>query len=194
MKKLFTISALVLFCTVTFAGGTDESPKSTSGIAVMKGTERGLFKVYYKSAEAANVKVTILNEKDEKVFSETIRKVDGFIRPYNFGNLPEGMYTIRIEDGSTVQAEKVEYRSGEIEKLIQVRKMTSEEGKFLLTASGEGQEDVTINIFDTTDHLLFTETQSIKDTLAKVYNLKQVKGNIVFEIIHANGSFQRLKY
>jgi hypothetical protein len=194
MKKILSISAIVLFSTVMFAGGTELSPKSASGIAVVKGSVNGLFKVYYKAAGAANVKVSILNDKDREVFSETLRKVDGFTRPYFFGNLPEGSYTIRIEDGTTVQAEKIEYRSGEIEKLIQVRKMVSEDGKFLLTASGKGEERVTINIYDPADQLLYSENRLIKDSFATIYNLNKVKGSICFEVIHSNGTAQKLKY
>jgi len=177
-----------------FAGGAIESPKSSSGIAVMHGSGNSLFKVYYKSAEAANVKVSILNEKNQEVFSETIRKVDGFVRPYNFQNLPEGEYTIRIEDGTQVQAEKVSYTSGKLEKLIQLRKMTSEEGKFLLTASGQGKEQITVNIYDDTNKVIYTESTWIENTFAQVYNLSKVKGSVAFEIVHDNGSTQRLQY
>ncbi|HEY5825749.1 MAG TPA: hypothetical protein VIT44_15350 [Cyclobacteriaceae bacterium] len=194
MKKLFTISAIVLFSTVVFAGGTALSPKSISGIAVVKSPVSGLFKVYYKAAETANVKVSILNDKDQTVFFETIRKVDGFIRPYSFSNLPEGMYTIRIEDGTTVQAEKVEYRSGEIAKLIQVRKVLAEEGKYLFTATGKGQESIRINIYNPADQLLYTESRLVKDTFATVYNLSKVKGAISFEVVHSNGTSQKLNY
>jgi len=194
MKKLLSISAIVLFSTVVFAGGTVLSPKSISGIAVVKGPVNGLFKVYYKAAEAANVKISILNDQDQQVFTETLRKVDGFIRPYSFNNLPEGFYTIRIEDGTSVQAEKVEYRSGEIEKLIHVRKVASEEGKYLFTATGKGQENITINIYNPADQLLYTESRLVKDTYATVYNLSKVKGAISFEVVHSNGTSQKLNY
>ena len=194
MKKIIAITSIVLFSTAMFAGGAEESPKSSSGIAVMQNAENGLFKVYYKAAEAANVKVSILNDENQEVFTETIRKVNGFVRPYNFQNLKEGEYTIRIDDGTQSQAEKVVYQSGKLEKLIQVRKMKSVEGKYLLTASGQGKEQITVNIYDSTDKIIYTELQQINDTFAQVYNLSQVKGGIAFEIIHANGTAQRLQY
>ncbi|PZR40250.1 MAG: hypothetical protein DI538_04700 [Azospira oryzae] len=194
MKKIIAITSIVLFSTAMFAGGAEESPKSSSGIAVMQNAENGLFKVYYKAAEAANVKVSILNDENQEVFTETIRKVNGFVRPYNFQNLKEGEYTIRIDDGTQSQAEKVVYQSGKLEKLIQVRKMKSDEGKYLLTASGQGKEQITVNIYDSTDKIIYTELQQINDTFAQVYNLSQVKGGIAFEIIHANGTAQRLQY
>lgn len=194
MKKIIAITSIVLFSTAMFAGGAEESPKSSSGIAVIQNAENGLFKVYYKAAEAANVKVSILNDENQEVFTETIRKVNGFVRPYNFQNLKEGEYTIRIDDGTQSQAEKVVYQSGKLEKLIQVRKMKSDEGKYLLTASGQGKEQITVNIYDSTDKIIYTELQQINDTFAQVYNLSQVKGGIAFEIIHANGTAQRLQY
>ena len=194
MKKIISITSIVLFSTAMFAGGAEESPKSSSGIAVMQNAENGLFKVYYKAAETANVKVSILNDENQEVFTETIRKVNGFMRPYNFQNLKEGEYTIRIDDGTQSQAEKVVYQSGKLEKLIQVRKMKSDEGKYLLTASGQGKEQITVNIYDSADKIIYTELQQINDTFAQVYNLSQVKGGIAFEIIHANGTAQRLQY
>jgi len=195
MKKILSISAVVLFSTVMFAGGTIESPKSLSGIAVMQNSEDGMFKVYYKAAETANVKISILNDQDKVVFTETIRKVDGFIRPYSFEQLSTGDYTIRIEDGTQIQAEKVHYgATGKLEKLVQVRKLTAEDGKYMLSASGQGKEEITVNIYDSADKLLFTESPLIENAFARIYNLSKVKGSIYFEVIHANGTTQRLQY
>lgn len=194
MKKILSITSIVLFSTAMFAGGHDESPKSSSGIAVMHGVEKGLFKVYYKAAETNNVKVSILNAANKEVFSETIKKVDGFVRPYNFEKLAEGEYTIRIEDGNQVQLEKVNYNSGEVEKLVQLRKMTSEEGKFLLTASGQGREQIVVNIYNDEQKIIYTETTAIESTYAQVYNLSKVKGDVSFEIVHANGKTEKLEF
>jgi len=45
-----------------------------------------------------------------------MKKMDGFMRPYNFDGLPEGQYTIKVEDENGKTVEKINYKSGRVEK------------------------------------------------------------------------------
>ncbi len=192
MKKMMTIAAGVLFSTVVFAGGTDENPSSASGVAVLRNGE-STFKLIYKSSKVSDVKISIADSKNKIVFSETVRKVDGFLRPYNFSTLAEGEYTIAITDESGTKVEKVDYRSGQVTKLVNVKRM-GDEGKYILTAAGKGAERITVNIFDASDALLFNESKSTKGDFAQVYNLSKIEGALTFEIVHENGETKRIKY
>src|SRR5690242_12927838 len=98
MKKILALSASVLMCTLVFGHGTDGPIKGSSSVAVTNVTGSKLYKVYYKSDQVGKVKVSVLSENGSIIFSETLRKVNGFLRPYNFDGLPEGEYTIRVED------------------------------------------------------------------------------------------------
>ncbi len=111
MKKISLLLMGVLVSSLTFAGRRDESPKSVTGMAVIK-SNTASFKLIYKAEAASDVRVKIFDSRDVLVFSETIRKSDGFIRPYNFENLPEGTYSIRIDNGSNWMTETVTYRAG----------------------------------------------------------------------------------
>src|ERR1051325_6358518 len=105
MKRIYSLLVGVLLCTQVFAHGTKNS--GTSSVAVTNSTGSTLFKLYYQAEKAGTVKVSIKNEHNETVYKETLHKVDAFIRPYNFEGLPEGQYTIVVEDEAGKAIEKV---------------------------------------------------------------------------------------
>jgi len=115
MKKISALLGGVLLCTFVFARGIDKPIKGSS-VAVTNVSGSTLYKVYYKSERRGKVKVSIINEKGNTIFYETINKVDGFLRPYNFEELPEGQYSIKVEDENGKSVEKVDYNSGRVVK------------------------------------------------------------------------------
>src|SRR4051812_44176159 len=121
MKKFYSLLAGVLLCTLLSAHGT-KSAAARSSVAVTHASGSSLIKLYYKSEKSGTVEVSILNQKNEIVFSERINEVDYFVRPYNFKELPEGEYTLIVKDESSKSIEKVSYRNEKVEKLIHVVK------------------------------------------------------------------------
>jgi hypothetical protein len=190
MKKFLAITG-VLIGTVAFAGGTDE-PKAGSGVAVIKNGETS-YRLIYKGDKESDVNVTIYDASNKLVFSDKVKHTDGFTRPYNFSNLKEGDYTIAVEDGSGTKVEKINHRSLKQSKAFHVVKLSSQAGKFLVTASGKGKEDITINIFDGSK-LVHSEKKSINGDFAQLYNLSKAKGSLTFEIAGENGEVKRMAY
>src|SRR3954469_3051791 len=97
MKKIAMLSFGVLFSTMLFAGVANENPSSASKVNVKKENEN-TFVVTYKPVKATNVKVSIVNGSGNTIFSEMLKNTEGFMRPYNFSGLAEGIYTIEIAD------------------------------------------------------------------------------------------------
>ncbi|HMJ68901.1 MAG TPA: hypothetical protein VK508_08400 [Cyclobacteriaceae bacterium] len=194
MKKILTLS-LVLLSTVMFANGTDDKnpSASASGSAVIKNGE-STFRVIYKSEKENDVKVSILDDRNRVVYSEKVSNTDGFSRPYNFASLNEGDYTISIEDGTKKTLEKVSYRSPRNAKMLNVLKVTGNEGKYLITAAGKGAEVITVSIYDGTHTLIHRGYETTSGDFAKVYNVKSVKGHLTFEIANANGEVKTVSY
>lgn len=189
MKKLTMLSFGVLFSTMMFAG---VAPSDASKVSVKKGNEN-TFVVMYKPEKTANVSVSIVNESGETIFSETLKGTDGFMRPYNFSQLSEGIYTVEIADASGEHTELVDFRSGNIEKSIKVKKIAGE-GKYLVTASGEGKEQITVNIYDAFDTLIHSETALTDGNFGQVYNLGQLDNDVKFEITSQYGAVKTVKY
>jgi hypothetical protein len=193
MKKILTLT-LVLVSTVMFANGPEDNPAvSASGAAVIRNGE-STFRVIYKSEKQNDVKVSIFNEKNEVVYSEKLNNTAGFSRPYNFASLSEGEYTIAIEDGSKKTLEKVSYRSPKISKMLNVLRVSSNEGKYLITAAGKGSEVINVSIYDGAHNLVHNSYEKTEGDFAKVYNVKSVKGHVTFEIANANGEVKTVAY
>lgn len=185
MKKILSVLVvLMVISSVVFARRMD-NPSTTAGVAVMKnGTT---FKLYYKGLQQSDVKVSILDASDNVVFSEVIRKVEGFVRPYNFSNLPEGKYSIEISDKSGQYTEKVSYNKGKVDILANLVKVSGTTDKYLLTIPNKQSEKINVRIVDDTNNVIYDQTEKIVNDFAKVYNLERFSGKFIFEITDSKG-------
>jgi len=186
MKKMYVLLLAVLFSTAVFAGGTFENPGAAKSVAVMKKGE-SVFNLIYKGTVSCNVKVAIYDAKNKLVFAETVKKKDGFARPYNFDGLAEGDYTIEVSDLNGTHVEKISYRKPH-DELIQVVKLAGADDRYLLTVAGNGDDKISINIFDENLDLVHHEIKSINKDFGQIYNLKNLKGRITFEVTGDRGS------
>ena len=191
MKKILALSLSVLLCTVVFAGGTDNT-SGASGIAVVK-KEASTYKLIYKAAKAGDVRVFIRDSKNEVVFQELIKTSDGFVRPYNLESLAQGEYTMEIVDNSGKQIEKIHNYVSKAKKIFTVRKIKGDD-RIVLSVSGKGSETVSVNIYDSTDTLIYSENKNVSGDFAQLYNLKNIKGAITFEVTGENGESKTVYY
>lgn len=191
MKKILALSLSVLLCTLVFAGGTDNT-SSASGVAVIK-KDAETYKLFYKADKAGGVKISILNSKQEIVFQESIKTEDGFVRPYNFGSLAEGDYTIEVVDASGKQVEKIHNYAEKSKKNFHIRKIKDED-KVVLSVSGKGSETISVRVYDALDNIIYNEDKEISGDFAQVYNLKNIKGGVTIEVSGENGETKTLQY
>lgn len=184
MKKNYLLLAGVLVSSLAFAGGRDESPKTSSGMAVVK---RGIssYKLIYKSELASDVKVKIFNAKNDLVFSETIRNSNGFIRPYDFGKLGEGEYTIRLDNGSNWLMETVKYVAGQPELLAHLTKLN--DGRILLSVPGYGEDRLSINVLNSLGETIHHYENKVSGDFAEVFNVSLVEGPVSIEVSNQRG-------
>ena len=153
-----------------------ENPTSTIGVGIMK--KGSIFQVYYKGTRSSDVKVAIFNDKGGRVFFEVIRKIDGFVRPYNFSDLAEGRYTFEISDGITRQSHVGNYRMQEPEQSVAPAHLTrvGNENKFLLTVPGRSPRVVFVSIYGEKGQLLYREQLHHITEFARFYNLNAYAG------------------
>lgn len=186
--KLILAALVVLASTMAFANGPGD-PR----VAVINQKNPDIFKVIYEGEKKGNVRMTIFNQNDQIVFSETTRNMASFSRKLNFGGMPYGEYTIKIADGSGNQSKKIVYANVSSVKDVQVSK-TDEEGKYLLAVSNDGAEQINVRIFDGADNLVHNEDVTINGNLKVVYNLKKVAGVPSFEVTDRTGNVRTVKY
>jgi len=191
MKRVSLVLAGVVLSTLVWAKGIDKP--TGSSVAVIKVEGSSLFKLLYKSDKAQSVKVSLLDEKGNSIFHETLKNKNGFVRPYNFSAVEEGHYTLQVQDENGTTVEKIDYVSAaQSEKLVSVTK-ASEANKYILRIASPVKEAVTIRVYDRNSTLLHSETLSVGKEFAQVYNMKDLDA-FTIEVTDKNGLVKAINY
>jgi len=184
MKKTFSI--LVLLVTISSVGFARRSDNPTLGIAILQ--NGSTIKLLYRAEQSNDVKVLIFNEENQIVLSERFKNVNGFLRPYNFSELPNGNYRFELIDGNGRQIEKISYKDDKAEKIAKLMPVAGNDKKLLLSVPNKYPDVLTITILDEVNNVLYTETERITTDFAKVYNLESFKGKMRFNVVDRKGN------
>ncbi len=179
MKQTILSIALIIF---TYAVSLADLP----GVRIEE-RKTGVFNVYYSNTKVSRVKVSILNDQNKVVFTESFGSTSSFVRPYNFTNLAEGDYAIVIENEEGKSVEKVSYTKGVVKSFIHVNRLSADTSKYLMGISTNGADFITVVILDEAGRTLFTEGRSVEGDFAIVYNLKGLNINPTFLITNGEG-------
>jgi hypothetical protein len=195
MKSNVILFAALLFLGVGFNASAKEDPRNARlAVVPVKGSE--VFKVIYKSEDASRIKLNIYDASSQLVFSETIRNVDGFIRPLNFAGLRAGEYTIELVNGLDKKVEKVTYAPAGTtasKKNVHVAKLAGVEGKFLVSVADATKENITVRIYDRANNLIYTESREINGDFAQLYRVKDSVG-ITIEVSDDAGTTKSSRF
>lgn len=198
--KVMIVAAIMAFTAV--ASLADGNPAF-----VVIGQKPGTFKVIYKAEQASNVKMNIINSVGRVIYTETMSRVSGFIRPVNLTGLEFGEYVIQLDNGKEKQSQKVVYSNPvadvktlpavanekEVANMVHVARM-NESGMYLLGIANAPGEKINVKIYDGELNLVHNRTVKLDRDYAVVYNLKQVDGTPTFEVSDANGAVKTIKY
>ncbi|MGC4023488.1 MAG: hypothetical protein QM734_16825 [Cyclobacteriaceae bacterium] len=185
-----------LIFVLAFVSSTFSFAGIEPSVAVIPGSSNSVYKVVYKSETTSKVKVTIFNSEKQVVFTESISNVKGFSRPYNFSSLPEGEYTIEINNGLDKKVETVKYQEQGDSMLVStmsVRKLNSAESKYLITAESKGLNIMTVSVYDEQGTLLHSQSHIVDKSFGVVYNVAK-GGNYTFVLTDANGTSQQFVF
>ena len=181
MNKPLSLLAILLISGITFANAFD-NPRITTAVIKNGST----FKLFYKGAEQSDVKVLILNDENQIVFTEKIKNTDGFARPYNFSNLPEGHYSIQIKDNAGVRTETVSHQIEREEKTMHLLRLDGT-GKYVLSVPSQGKQDLSIMIFNDLNEVLYQSEEKITGDFARIYNLGDQTSKFRFVVSDGKG-------
>jgi hypothetical protein len=190
MKKI--LSLVVALIVVGYVHAYSISPDSPVGMSVIKSGD--VVKLFYRGEKSGKVKVTIYNDKGQKVFVETMRKTEHFMRPYNFSSLPEGNYTIELSDEQGTRSQKIKHSvvSQSNTQFAHITRLDDSGTRYILAVSNAGSDALTVKIYDDRNNLLYRETEIVDGNFGKVYNLTKVSGNHTFVVSDADGNVHRL--
>jgi hypothetical protein len=186
MKQL-KIAAIALLSVATFSlNAADPGDKELKVQVLAKADQT--FKVIYEAEEKAAVAVTIYDANKQRIFSDIITNTDGFSKPYNFSNLPEGKYTFEIESNGVKSTEIVSNLKKESRPAMKAFVIPlKESGKFQLMVMSNNMSPVTISILDSDNKVLHKESVDSPETFGKVYDLSDIEdGEARFVVSSAN--------
>lgn len=168
MMSVFVMLAIVC--------GVSSSALGESKVAVLRNGE--IVRVIYKNTEPTGVQVTISDATGAKVFSEDLVSVNGFIRPYNFSEMPKGDYTICVTDVDGKKTEKVCFSDLESAKPASrwtghISKLSDGDKKVLVAIPENAAHDFSVQVYDSNDQLLYAEDQKLDHDYCSHIQLKE---------------------
>jgi hypothetical protein len=169
--------------------------ESPATFAVVAASKASVYNIYYTSVETGKVKISILNNENQLVFSEVLSNVASFMRPYNFSQLSEGQYTIVVEDKNGKQVEQVNYSMNKVVSFISVKEVANAENKYILNVTNNGTEEVLVKIYSGSA-LLHSQNVSVTGNFGLVYNLTKIKSPeaISFSVTTSNGETRVINF
>lgn len=188
-KSLY-IAALLLIGATFNSIAKDES---TAGIAVVSSKGSQVVKVIYKGENAGKVKLSILDASSKVIFSETRSNTEGFILPLNFAGLAYGEYTVLVTDANGTKSEKIDYQPAQTTNIIHVAKI-DDNGKFLLSVSKGGSQNVNVKIYDSFNNLVHDGNSDVAGDFAQVYVIKNYSGTCTFQVSDDNGGSKTVSF
>lgn len=179
MKKM----SVILFILVTLGYGVVLGGPERRLAVFKKGD---LFKVIYNGQSECTVRLSIVDAAGQEVFSEKVVSHGGFLRPYNFSQLPKGNYTLQVTDPSGVYQEKLSWEDSKW--LAHVAKVRGSERKYMVVIPQQiNQPDVAIHVYDQNQELVFTDHSNQQDGFAKIYHLKNLEGATIRLVNQSSG-------
>jgi hypothetical protein len=172
---------VLVFAFVVLSIASIAAPAS---VAVVSATEN-VFKVHYNSSQIGTVRVSIINDRSQLVYTEVISNIASFVRPYNFSEMTEGEYTIVVEGNGVKQAEKVKYETAKVVSTAMVSEIENQKNKYLLNVTNNGTQRVTVRIYSNDGSLLHMQSMEVTEKASVIYDLNKVRTNdaaITFEI------------
>ncbi|MDN5201301.1 hypothetical protein QQ008_08010 [Fulvivirgaceae bacterium BMA10] len=177
--------------TVVYAGSNDNNGTNESETKVKLVSENeNVFKLIYLSDLNGKVIVNIYDSKNKKIMTDRITNKDGFIRPYNFKELKNGVYRFELIDADGKIEKTAFYRMG-TEPNARFSPSTqfvdSLEQKLELRVVGPRKDPIDITIYTNDGREFFKDRIREKNSISKVYDLHMLKaGKFTFLATHGN--------
>jgi hypothetical protein len=188
-KSIYLVAFLLMGAVATF--GNDDP---TSGFAVLSAKGTDVFRVIYETETASDVKVKLYDANDEMIYSASFNDTKGFILPLNLGQVGFGEYRVELTDANGKRIERIAYKDVKAVDNIRVSRLTTSEGKFMVSVMSPKNEKVTVKIFDSYNNLLHNEVKSVNGDFAQVYTVKNLTGACTFEVSDDTGRVKTVQF
>lgn len=179
----------VIFSMISFGGFSINHADPATPLKVSE-TRENVYQLVY-GAKTEKAVVRIINESGDVIFSEVLKNVEGFSRPYNFKFLPKGEYTIEVKDGDRILRDTIVHKAEKPEPqesmVVRVKQMKNEAGRYVLTVVNPANDKALIRIMDERMNVLYESTLAAENhAIVQLYKVKHEPMSLVFEVISGN--------
>jgi flagellar hook assembly protein FlgD len=191
MKKVLISAALLTVLGANVWANPGDEVKGAVKASVSTATKNGVYNLEYHGT--GMVKVTITNAAGEVVFTDQINTEGGFLRPYNFTSQPAGTYTLTVLDRNGRATLPLVHGTAQLRPTAQIKPV--QEKKFELTLLGSNAEEVSVNIYDAAQNLVFTDQINKQGSFSRVYDLTKIHtSNFTFEVLSQGGVITKKQF
>jgi len=187
-RAMVVASMLMLVSVFTFANNSNDSQ-----LEVVAQQSKSILKVIYQGTSNGKAVLKVYNQSGDVVFMDRIFTEKGFIRPLNFSGMEKGTYKIEVSTSQGTSVKSVEYVEAEDTKAVvtaneaagikavHIAKLNAE-GKYLISISNQGENNVTVRVYDGNKNIISNKRININGNYGVVYNLKDVAGTPSIEV------------
>ncbi|MCR9253975.1 MAG: MSCRAMM family adhesin SdrC [bacterium] len=93
-----TIEKTLLVLLIVFSTSLTYASINETAKLQLRENQDGIVQLLYTSTDAEKVIITIRNDNDKVVMSESVSNTNGFLRNYDFSELEVGVYTFEVSD------------------------------------------------------------------------------------------------
>ncbi len=191
MRKVLISAALLTVLGANVWANPGDEVKGAVKASVATSTKNGVYNLVYRGTGA--VKVTITNAAGEVVLMDQINTDGGFVRPYNFTSQPAGTYTLTVLDRNGKATLPLVHGAGQLRPIAAVKPV--QDKKFELTLVGSSADQVSVNIYDAAQNLVYTDHIDKQGSFSRVYDLTKVHtSNFTFEVLGQGGLLTRKQF
>ncbi len=137
----------------------------------------------YTGDENENIVVQIYDNRDRKIFGETIRNRRGFKKPYNLSQLPYGRYTMQVEVDDETMKHTINHTAPAFPGNVKVSLKATDDNQYRLLVMGPSTKDFTLRIYDDHDRLILSEPIKSEGNFGKVYTFKGTRSKTAHFVI-----------
>jgi predicted DNA binding protein len=189
MKTQKLIFLVMFFCTAIVSSRGQSGEKVT----IQSNVAPGIFILVYKAKQVENVKISILNSKNELIFTESL-KLASFSRPYNFNDQGQGDFKIIVEDKEGKTEKKISYTLRKVESVVAVTKIANAKNKYLLAVENKESDQIAVKILGNDKNVVHEEVISVNGKFAVVFNVSETVTNPVFEVAGSDGVWKTFAF
>jgi hypothetical protein len=144
-------------------------------------TSGTVYKLIFPVRNTETVFVKIYDLENHLVYSEKIRNKYGFTRPYDFKDLPDGSYQVRIWTNAGKIIRNFVLRKPVNDLMVAVEE-TKGHDSYKLIVKGVTKKPLYVDIYDENEELVFEEVLKVDSDFSRVYSFDSKVENPRFTV------------